>query len=70
MKRDTIIIKKRKKVWDLFGWGYMNQPGRLFKNRWLNDLNAFINRQERRRSRHTIKLEINKELERMINNET
>lgn len=76
MKRNIGIIKKRKKVWDLFGWGYLSQPGRLFKNHWLTCgcrmcvAAANIQKQEIRKARHISKLEINKELERMINNET
>lgn len=32
MKRDTKIIKKRKKVWDTMNYGYHNQPNRLYKS--------------------------------------
>lgn len=36
MKRDKNVIKRRKKLWDLFDWGYRNQPSRLYKNHSVN----------------------------------
>jgi len=61
MRKNKSIIKKRKKLWDTFGWGYRNQPNRLFKNHSLNcgcticKAKTFFNRKKRRDNRHEIK---------------
>lgn len=65
MKRDTNVIKKRKKLWDLFDWDYRNQPNRLSKNHSLNcgcsicRARTFFKRKERRDRRHEFKIELN-----------
>jgi hypothetical protein len=62
MQRNQRIIKNRKKLWDLFGWGYQNQDNRLLKNHSLNcgcsqcRARTYFNRKERRDDRHKIKL--------------
>ena len=68
MKKDKNIIKKRKKLWDYFGWGYLNQPGRLFKNHWLNcgcsicKAKQNIHKQELRDDRHLSKIKLQEEI--------
>lgn len=64
MKRNTNIINKRKKLWDLFGWGYKS-PNQLHKNHSLNcgcsqcRARTYFNRKERRDFRHEFKMERN-----------
>lgn len=36
-ERERQKVLKRKRLWDHFRWGYMNQPGRLRKAHWLKD---------------------------------
>ena len=64
MKRDITVIKKRQKVWDIFGWGYRKEPNRLYKNHSLNcgcsmcRMKTFWNRVERRKDRREAKKEL------------
>ena len=38
MKREGLNkIKNRKKLWDMFGWGYRGQKNRLWKSKHLTD---------------------------------
>ena len=36
MNRNTSIISKRKAIWDHMGFGYRNEPNRLYKNHWIS----------------------------------
>ena len=68
MKRDLNIIQKRKKLWDLFGWGYKGQPNRLFKNKHLTDnckicrWERFLKRYEKKAKRRGFKSTLQKEI--------
>jgi len=68
MEKDVSIIKRRKKLFDFFGWGYRNQPNRLFKNHWFNCGCSIcrdkqkIHKQENRKYRHESKIELKKEI--------
>lgn len=68
MKRNNIIIKKRKALWDLFGWGYKEQPNRLFKTRHLTDncskcrWERFLKRYEKKAQRRNYKSKFQNEL--------
>ncbi len=67
MKRDQGVIKKRKRLWDAFGWGYRNQSNRLLKNHSLNcgcsmcRARTYFKRKERRDKRHQDKINIKNE---------
>ena len=68
MKRDLNIIQKRKKLWDLFGWRYKDQPNRLFKNKHLTDncskcrRERFLKRYEKKAKRRSFKSTLQKEI--------
>ena len=68
MKRDLNIIQKRKKLWDLFGWGYKDQPNRLFKNKHLTDncskcrWERFLKRYKKKAKRRGFKSTFKKEI--------
>ena len=68
MKKDLNIIKKRKKIWDLFGWGYKNQQNRLFKNKNLTDTcsncrwDRLLKRYEKKAKRRGFKSTFQKEI--------
>jgi hypothetical protein len=63
MKRDLRIIKKRKKLWDHFGWGYKT-ANQLLKRHSLNcgcsicRARTFFKRKQRRDKRHESKIEL------------
>lgn len=64
MKKDLRIIKKRKNLWNIFGWGFISESY-LEKNHSLNCgcgmcrmktfYNRFENKQERLEARNNIK---------------
>lgn len=64
MLQDFNIIKKRKKLWDTFKWGYFNQIHRLYKNHSLNcgcslcRAETFYKRKMNRDDRHKSKQQI------------
>ena len=68
MKRDLGIIKQRKKLWDLFGWRYKDQPNRLFKNKHQTDnckicrWERFLKRYEKKAKRRGFKSTFQKEI--------
>ena len=61
MKRDQQIIKKRKRIWDIMGYGYKT-PNQLLKNHSLNcgcnqcRMRTFLKKKERRDNRHRDKI--------------
>ena len=63
MQRDLRIIKKRKKLWDHFGWGYRS-PNQLLKRHSLNcgcsmcRMRTFLKRRDRRKARHENKINL------------
>lgn len=66
MQRDLRIIKKRKKLWDHFDWGYKS-PHQLLKRHSLNcgcntcRMRTFLKRRDRRRDRHQNKVNLKNE---------
>ena len=59
------IIKKRKRLWDTFTWGYRDEPNRLYKNHSLNcgcSMCTAISAQKKirnRKERHQFSMERN-----------
>lgn len=69
MKRNISIINKRKRIWDIMGYNYVDQPNRLFKNHQLTDncsccrWTRFMKKYENKAKRRSFKSHLIKELD-------